>query len=239
MPIYHQGRKVKYVYHQGRKVKEIWHMGRLIYRHGPRRFTVGRNSGGLLTSSTWNTESLTGDTSLVQSISPSGLYLSNHATYTLAGDYNLGLKTGSGISIATGEPVPAGVQLTSLVNYTHLFTEILGRPVEVMKPTVGASDWLRNTVSKYGLDYKTVTELPFDIDSSSATNLYSMFMGCVALTTVPRMDTSQATDMRFMFQDCKSLRDGSVTLTVKRRGASTTNMLYGSGLTREPFLTIE
>lgn len=238
MPIYHQGRKVKEVYHQGRKVKEIWHMGRLIYRHGPRRFTVGRNAGGLLTSSTWDTESLTGDTSLVQSISPSGLYLSNHAIYTRAGG-GLGLTTGSGISIDPGEPVPAGVQLTSLANDTYLFTEILGRPVEVMKPTDNARSWLRNTVSKYGLDYTTVTKLPFDIDSSSATNLYSMFQGCVELTAVPRMDTSQATNLQYMFQDCKSLRDGSVTLTVKRRGASTTNMLFGSGLTREPFLTIE
>lgn len=140
------------------------------------------------------------------------------------------------------------------------------RPVEVMPPTPGnldARDWLRNTVEKYGQDYKTVRELPFEIDSRNATSMYKMFFGCSSLTTVPemdtsqvtgmysmffgcssltavpQMDTSQVTDMGYMFYGCSSLTDGSVALTVKRKGASTFNMILNSGLTREPFLTIE
>ena len=45
--------------------------------------------------------------------------------------------------------------------------------------------------------------------------------------------------MSYMFYGCSSLTDGNVSLTVKRKGASTTNMILDSGLTREPFLTIE
>ena len=164
------------------------------------------------------------------------------------------------------------------------------RPVEVMPPTPGYSDarnWLRATLQKYGLDYTTVTELPFDIDSRNATRMaymfqdcssltsvpeldtsrvtemYYMFRGCSSLTSVPEMDTGQVTNMcymfnqcsslttvptlntgnvtnfDYMFQYCRSLADGNVTLTVKRKGATTTSMIFGSGLTREPFLTIE
>jgi len=220
MPIYHQGRKVKEVFYQGRKVKEIWHMGRRVYS---------------------------------------------------------------------------------------------SRPVEVM-PAISAyfdaQKWLRSTVQEYGLDYTTVTKLPFDIDTSQVTNMYAMFSNfyslttvpqmntarvtnmdylfnrCSSLTTVPSMDTSQVTTMKSMFYECSSLTtapqldtrnvtdmnqmfrgcktlkavpkmdtrnvtnmwgmfygcssltDGNVSLTAKRGGANTTKMIYLSGLTREPFITI-
>lgn len=140
------------------------------------------------------------------------------------------------------------------------------KPVEVMPPTPVYSDarnWLRNTVQKYGLDYTTVTELPFNIDARNATNMgymfancsalttvpqmdtaqvtkmSSMFIGCSSLTSVPTLDTSNVTNMDNMFRDCSSLTDGNVTLTVKRKDANAYNMIYNSGLTREPFLTIE
>lgn len=140
------------------------------------------------------------------------------------------------------------------------------KPTEIMPAALGtyeAQDWLRATLTKYGQNYKTVAEIPFNIDSRNTKNMYSMFVGCSALRTAPKMDTRQVTDMgymfnmctsltsvpqmdtssvtrmRSMFQNCTSLRDGNVTLTVKRAGADTYNMLYGSGLTREPFITIE
>mgnify|MGYP002715853837 CR=1 FL=1 len=140
------------------------------------------------------------------------------------------------------------------------------KPVEIMPATPNyytAMDWLRTTVQKYGLGYTTVRELPFNIDSRNATSMSYMFYGCSSLTTAPAMDTSKVTSMSLMFRDCsslttvpqldtsqvtnfdgmflgcKSLTDGNVTLTVKRKGASTTTMISGSGLTREPFLTIE
>lgn len=164
------------------------------------------------------------------------------------------------------------------------------KPVEVMPAVSGDHDargWLRDTLQKYGMDYRRVTELPFDIDSRNATTMYAMFNGCASLTTVPALNTSNVTDMNFMFdgcsslttapkmdtsnvtnmsymfrgcaslttvptldtgnaryfgymfQTCRSLTDGNVALTIKRKGADTTRMIIESGLTREPFLTIE
>src|SRR5699024_9736024 len=83
-----------------------------------------------------------------------------------------------------------------------------GKPVEVMPATPGRWDaytWLREKVTEYGESYETVTELPFEIDSSHATKIPSMFEKFSALTTVPAMDTSQVTDMAYMFNGCSSL----------------------------------
>lgn len=82
------------------------------------------------------------------------------------------------------------------------------KPVEVMPPTKYFDDaqyWLRNTVRKYGLNYQTVTELPFDIDSRNATTMAVMFDGFSSLTTVPQLDTSNVTTMYQMFYRCSSL----------------------------------
>ena len=83
-----------------------------------------------------------------------------------------------------------------------------GRPVEVMPPTPGtddARDWLRATLTKYGEDYRTVEEIPFEIDTGEATTMRGMFSRCSSLTTVPAMDTSRVTNMRAMFYKCSSL----------------------------------
>ena len=206
MPIYHQGRKVKEVHHQGRKVKELWYMGRKIYTSfTPRVFTVRLDPGGLLSSPSWNTGSVTGDNTLVQSISGGGLYLAANATYTRTDGKTSGLSA-NGAAVRASELIPKGAQLTGTAG-TYTFTE-LAPIVEVMPPTPGdfdARDWLRATVQKYGLDYTTVTELPFDIDSRNATTMREMFNGCSSLTTVPQMDTSKVTDMSWMFTRCSSL----------------------------------
>ena len=83
-----------------------------------------------------------------------------------------------------------------------------GKPVEVMPPTSGgydARDWLRAKLAEYGEDYRTVEEIPFEIDSSQVTNMSQMFRGCSSLTTVPDMDTRNATSMSGMFRGCSSL----------------------------------
>ena len=88
-----------------------------------------------------------------------------------------------------------------------------GRPVEVMPPTPGTYDarnWLRAKLTEYGEDYRTVEEIPFEIDTGESSNLDSMFRGCSSLTTVPDMDTGQVTDMRWMFRDCSSLTTAPV-----------------------------
>ena len=140
-----------------------------------------------------------------------------------------------------------------------------GKPVEVMPATPNwydAQDWLRGRLTEYGEDYRTVEELPFEIDTGESSNLdsmfrdcsslttvpdmdtrnvtdvQSMFRGCSSLTTVPDMDTSSVTDMGDMFRGCSSLTDGNVRLIGKRTGVSTVRMIRDSGLTREPFYDI-
>ena len=66
-------------------------------------------------------------------------------------------------------------------------------------------DQFRAACTQYGVDYRTVQELPFLLDTSQATNLNSMFYGCSSLVTVPDLDTSQATNLYGMFDGCRSL----------------------------------
>lgn len=141
-----------------------------------------------------------------------------------------------------------------------------GKPVEVM-PRIdsywGANDWLINKVSEYGEDYRTVAELPFEIDVSQAGRAAGMFQGCNGLVVAPRMDTRHIENMEAMFRGCKalvtvlpmniglvtemprmfagcaSLTDGNVHL-VSEKGTKPRyrdDMLFGSSLTREPFFT--
>ena len=98
-----------------------------------------------------------------------------------------------------------------------------------------ARDWLRAKLTEYGEDYRTVEEIPFEIDSSQVTNMSNMFRGCSSLTTVPDMDTRNATSMYDMFRGCSSLTDGNVRLIGKRWIVDTLRMIQGSGLTRQPF----
>ena len=59
---------------------------------------------------------------------------------------------------------------------------------------------------------KQLTSIPwneFNIDTSQCTNMRYMFTGCIALTSLnlSSLDTSKVTDMGYMFTDCKSLQD--------------------------------
>ena len=111
-----------------------------------------------------------------------------------------------------------------------------GRPVEVMPPTsggYGARDWLRAKLTEYGEDYRTVEELPFEIDSSQVTNMSYMFHGCSSLTSVPDMDTSRVTNMSGMFRGCSSLT--SVPDMDTSQVTNMSPMFYGcSSLTSVP-----
>ena len=158
---------------------------------------------------------------------------------------------------------------------------------ETVQITLGAfsqgRNQLRAALADRGLDYTTVTEIPFDIElggtgstasmfngcaaltrvpdldtssvtamgsmfyncaalttvpamnTSQVTNMYSMFNGCASLTTVPDMDTSSVTAMDSMFYNCAARTDGNVRLIGRLPNVVTTNMILGSGLTREPF----
>ena len=48
---------------------------------------------------------------------------------------------------------------------------------------------------------KTIPQL----NTSSVTNMSSMFNGCINLATIPQLDTSSVTNMTYMFSDCARL----------------------------------
>lgn len=114
------------------------------------------------------------------------------------------------------------------------------KPTEVLPNNTslyGARDNFRALLAKYGLDYKTVRELPFNLDTSQVTNMSYMFDGCSSLVSVPDLNTGQVTNTSYMFYNCSSLKDGNVRL-IRSDGtkpSSRTGMISGSGLTREPF----
>ena len=137
-------------------------------------------------------------------------------------------------------------------------------PVEVIPgglTILGTRDWLRGKLQEYGKNYRTVTTLPFnldtsqvtdmfcmffdcssltqvpDLDTSQVTNMAYMFYGCSSLTQVPDLDTSQVTNMAYMFYGCSSLTDGKARL-IRKDGTKPRyrdDMIINSGLTREPF----
>ena len=138
------------------------------------------------------------------------------------------------------------------------------KPTEVLPAntsTYGTRDDFRALLTRYGLDYRKVTELPFNLDTSQVTNMNNMFYQCSSLVSVPAMDTSQVTNMNNMFYQCSSLvsvpdmdtskvttmnamlygcsalKDGNVRLIrpSSTKPSSRTNMILISGLTREPF----
>lgn len=120
-------------------------------------------------------------------------------------------------------------------------------------------DQLDAALVDHGLDRATVTELPFGLDTSLATNLTglfegmaalevvpsmyilnvtvmdSMFDGCAALTTIPDLRTGNVTSAVRMLAGTSALVDGQVRLIGRNQGVDTTDMIVGSGLTREPF----
>ncbi|MGJ4148894.1 BspA family leucine-rich repeat surface protein [Corynebacterium macclintockiae] len=208
MSIYFGGKKVKEVYWAGRKVKEAWYMGKRIHNAFKLRvITVTMDPAGVFMPPMWDTGSVAGDDTLVRSISGDGLYLAANATYTRTGGGG-GLRyADSGESIAVGDMVRAGHRLVADPG-TYVFTETRRKLVEVMPVTIekwDAQNWLRSTLAGYGQDYKTVTELPFDIDSRNATDMSGMFDGCLSLTAVPQMDTRNVTNMGTMFILCSAL----------------------------------
>lgn len=80
---------------------------------------------------------------------------------------------------------------------------------ETVQITLGhgmeARDQFRAALTARGLDYTTVTELPFNIELVGSGNAQHLFYGCSALTSIPPFDMSQVTNANGMFQMCGSL----------------------------------
>lgn len=114
------------------------------------------------------------------------------------------------------------------------------KPIEVLPANTNNTstrDYFRALLTNYGLNHITVTELPFNLDTSQVTSMSYMFYDCLSLVSVPDLDTSKVTNMNFMFSGCSSLKDGNVRL-IRPGGTKPSNrasMISDSGLTREPF----
>lgn len=66
-------------------------------------------------------------------------------------------------------------------------------------------DQLLAALDSRGLDHTQITELPFRLDTSQATDLRDLFAGYTSLQVVPEMDTSNVTIFSGLFMDCSSL----------------------------------
>ena len=160
-------------------------------------------------------------------------------------------------------PVKAVYVGSTPVREVYVGAEKVWTARETVQITLGtgfeARNQFRAALADRGLGYKTVTEIPFEIelvgtgvmssmfnscssltsvpemDTSNVIMMSSMFYGCSSLTSVPDLDTSSVTNARNMFYGCSSLTDGNVRLIGKRTGVNTYGMITQSGLTREPF----
>lgn len=118
---------------------------------------------------------------------------------------------------------------------------------------------IAEALAQHGLTPSSVVALPFEVDTSQATDLSRMFDDCRKLVTIPKLNTANVTSMERMFEDCSSLtdvpdlntanvteaermflgcaslRDGHVRCIGKNKSVDTFRMIEGSGLTREPF----
>lgn len=81
---------------------------------------------------------------------------------------------------------------------------------ETVQITLGtgyqARDQFRAALTARGMDYRTVTKIPFDIELVGTGVTDHMFDYCSRLTAVPALNTSGVTSMRYMFRDCKELK---------------------------------
>lgn len=95
-------------------------------------------------------------------------------------------------------------------------------------------DQFRQACIDHGTTYDTVEVLPFALDVSGATNIQHLFNGCVALTSVPPLNTSNVTTMTFIFRNCTSLTPGSVSLVGRYPGVIVSSYSSGTSLPAIP-----
>ena len=74
----------------------------------------------------------------------------------------------------------------------------------------GSSDYNAKLVPTNGAIVGYITEISENLDTSSVTNMASMFAGCSNLTEIPQLNTSSVTNMYNMFYGCISLSDESL-----------------------------
>ena len=99
----------------------------------------------------------------------------------------------------------------------------------------GSSDYDAKLVPTNGAIVRYITEISENLDTSSVTDMQTMFMNCTNLTTIPLLDTSKVTDMGAMFRDCTNLKTIPLLDTSNVTGMN--SMFYGcTSLTTIPLL---
>ena len=106
-------------------------------------------------------------------------------------------------------PVKAVYVGSTPVKAVYVGAEKVWPTRETVQITLGtgyeARGQFRAALADRGMDYQTVTEIPFEIELVGTGSAQYMFSGCSSLTSVPDMDTAQVTSMRAMFYNCSSL----------------------------------
>lgn len=110
-------------------------------------------------------------------------------------------------------------------------------PVVQITGTSGyqSRDQFRAACDAHGVDYTTMTEIPFDLDISQATSLERVFHNCAALRSIKKLDTGHIDSFSFALWNCSSLTDDSVLFSGRKVGATTGSMTNGTSLSRLPF----
>lgn len=69
----------------------------------------------------------------------------------------------------------------------------------------GSSDYNARLVATNGQIISYITEISTQLDTSSVTDMSSMFKECKNLATIPQLNTSNVTNMQGMFSNCSKL----------------------------------
>lgn len=94
----------------------------------------------------------------------------------------------------------------------------------------------RQACVDYGTTYDTVTKLPFAPDTSQATHLGNLFLGCVNLVEIPPLDLGNALHVFGLFAGCRALASAP-PMTILPGASSIEEMFYNcSSLTSIPDL---
>ena len=88
-----------------------------------------------------------------------------------------------------------------------VMSNILNFPIKYEYPKVTPGDYVLNIVSdlSYMYSHSQNKVIKVLIDTSNATNMYYMFFDCDYLIFIPQLDTSKVTNMSCMFMNCGSL----------------------------------
>lgn len=163
---------------------------------------------------------------------------------------------GYGLNYQTVETLPFDVRFVESTNAGNAFNGFGGLTVAPNIDTAGVTTFLGmfrtcrelthipefdtsgmsgNAAYMFAYCGNLVASPPIDAAPGELTSALEMYTNCSSLETVGDIHTDRVTNARNMFTNTRSLSDGGVRLIGKHSNVDTFNIIYGSGLTREPF----